>query len=143
MLYWQVVAMKNFDIIKEIRSRLNLSQTEFAGKLGVSFATVNFGKKDAANLRKLRWTQSSVCARTAALITHSLRATVFLSDETVTLYHGSKSGIVGEITPSSRDRCDLPPGCRDDRRCDMLIGFIVDDRMLVDAAMAIDRLKER
>ena len=77
MLYWQVVAMKNFDIIKEIRSRLNLSQTEFAGKLGVSFATVNLGKKGAVSLRKLRWTQSSVCVRTAALITHSLRATVF------------------------------------------------------------------
>ena len=33
--------MKSSDIIKYIRSRLNLSQTELAEKLGVSFATVN------------------------------------------------------------------------------------------------------
>lgn len=29
--------MKSSDIIKDIRSRLGLSQTELAGKLGVSF----------------------------------------------------------------------------------------------------------
>lgn len=45
MLYWQVVAMKNSEIIKEIRSRLRLSQTELAVKLGVSFATVNRWEK--------------------------------------------------------------------------------------------------
>ena len=33
--------MKSSDIIKDIRSRLGLNQTELAEKLGVSFATVN------------------------------------------------------------------------------------------------------
>ena len=37
--------MKSSDIIKDIRSRLNLSQTELAEKLGVSFATVNRWEK--------------------------------------------------------------------------------------------------
>ena len=37
--------MKNSDIIKGIRSQLNLSQTELAKKLGVSFATVNRWEK--------------------------------------------------------------------------------------------------
>ena len=37
--------MKSSDIIKYIRSRLNLSQTELAEKLGVSFATVNRWEK--------------------------------------------------------------------------------------------------
>ena len=37
--------MKSSDIIKDIRSRLNLSQTELADKLGVSFATVNRWEK--------------------------------------------------------------------------------------------------
>ena len=37
--------MKSSDQIKEIRSRLNLSQSELAEKLGVSFATVNRWEK--------------------------------------------------------------------------------------------------
>ena len=41
--------MKSSDIIKDIRSRLGLSQTELAEKLGVSFATVN-----RASLRRSR-----------------------------------------------------------------------------------------
>ena len=35
------VAMKSSDIIKDIRSRLGLSQTELAEKLGVSFASLH------------------------------------------------------------------------------------------------------
>lgn len=30
--------------------------------------------------------------------------------ETITLYHGSKSGISGAITPISRERCDFGKG---------------------------------
>ena len=37
--------MKSSEQIKEIRSRLNLSQSELAEKLGVSFATVNRWEK--------------------------------------------------------------------------------------------------
>ena len=40
--------MRSSDQIKEIRSRLNLSQSELAEKLGVSFATVNRWEKGKA-----------------------------------------------------------------------------------------------
>lgn len=32
------------------------------------------------------------------------------TNETVTLYHGSKSGIRGKIAPISRERCDFGKG---------------------------------
>lgn len=35
---------------------------------------------------------------------------IFRTDETVTLYHGSKSGIHGPIAPISRERCDFGKG---------------------------------
>ncbi len=58
--------MKNSEIIKEIRSYLNLSQSE--------------GNR------------------------------IIKTNETVTLYHGSKSGIRGAIAPISRKHCDFGKG---------------------------------
>ncbi len=60
--------MKSSEIIKEIRSCLNLSQSEFEGN-------------------------------------HIIR-----TDEIVTLYHGSKSGLHGAIAPISRKHCDFGKG---------------------------------
>ena len=39
-----------------------------------------------------------------------LRNKILKSDDVVTLYHGSKSGIIGKIAPMSRDRCDFGKG---------------------------------
>lgn len=47
------------------------------------------------------------------------------TNEGITLYHGSKSGIHGAIAPVSRERCDFGKGC------DMIIGYIANDRMFV------------
>lgn len=38
------------------------------------------------------------------------RNRIIASDETITLYHGSKSGIQGNIAPKSRDKCDFGRG---------------------------------
>lgn len=35
---------------------------------------------------------------------------IFTTDETLTLYHGSKSGIHGPIAPISRERCGFHSG---------------------------------
>ena len=44
--------MKSSEIIKEIRSCLNLSQSELAEALGVSFATVTVGRKGIVSHHK-------------------------------------------------------------------------------------------
>ena len=103
--------MKSSDIIKDIRSRLNLSQTELADKLGVSFATVNRWEKGhrtpsqiaLGNIKRL-------CADNKIDYTQFEGNSIISSDEIVTLYHGSKSGIVGDIAPSSREHCDFGKG---------------------------------
>lgn len=103
--------MKSSDIIKDIRSRLNLSQTELADKLGVSFATVNRWEKGhrtpsqiaLGNIKRL-------CTDNKIDYTQFEGNSIISSDEIVTLYHGSKSGIVGDIAPSSREHCDFGRG---------------------------------
>ena len=35
---------------------------------------------------------------------------IITKDETITLYHGSKSGICGKIAPKSRKHCDFGTG---------------------------------
>lgn len=103
--------MKSSDIIKDIRSRLNLSQTELADKLGVSFATVNRWEKGhrtpsqiaLGNIKRL-------CADNKIDYAQFEGNSIITSDEVVTLYHGSKSGIVGDIAPSSREHCDFGKG---------------------------------
>ena len=103
--------MKSSDIIKDIRSRLNLSQTELADKLGVSFATVNRWEKGhrtpsqiaLGNIKRL-------CADNKIDYAQFEGNSIITSDEVVTLYHGSKSGIIGDIAPSSREHCDFGKG---------------------------------
>lgn len=65
--------MKSSDTVKDIRSKLGLNQTELAEKPGVSNRIVS-------------------------------------SNEVVTLYHGSKSVLVGDIAPVSRKYCDFGKG---------------------------------
>ena len=105
------VAMKSSDIIKDIRSRLNFSQTELAEKLGVSFATLNRWEKGhhepskiaLGNIRRL-------CVDNNIDYSQYKGNSIVTSDEVVTLYHGSKSGIVGDIAPTSREQCDFGKG---------------------------------
>lgn len=103
--------MKSSDIIKDIRSRLNLSQTEIAEKLGVSFATVNRWEKGhrtpsqiaLGNIKRL-------CADNNIDYSQFEGNSIITTDEVVTLYHGSKSGIIGDIAPASREHCDFGKG---------------------------------
>lgn len=103
--------MKSSDIIKDIRSRLNFSQTELAEKLGVSFATLNRWEKGhhepskiaLGNIRRL-------CVDNNIEYSQYEGNSIVTSDEVVTLYHGSKSGIIGDIAPTSREHCDFGKG---------------------------------
>lgn len=105
--------------IFEIRSTLQWSQSKFADEIGVSFATVNRweNKKSTPN----RLAQEKILAICEAnhislaeivhkAITKDAEKISTHYPEKMVLYHGSKSGIQGNIKPISRDRCDFGAG---------------------------------
>ena len=106
------------DLMKEIRGYLNLSQTEFAELLNISFATVNRWENGRAVPNKLA--QSALYELCKAynvpvynmVIDKIKKASddVKLDEGRVLLYHGSKSGIIGTIEPKSRSKCDFGKG---------------------------------
>ena len=105
-------------LIKSIREYLGLSQTEFADKIGVTFATVNRWENGRAIPTKLaQSTLYEYCKGHGVpvyqMILEKIKAdadAVPLDGDRILLYHGSKSGIVGEIAPKSREMCDFGKG---------------------------------
>ena len=105
-------------LIKSIREYLGLSQTEFADKIGVTFATVNRWENGRAIPTKLaQSTLYEYCKENGVpvyqMILEKIKAeadAVPLDGDRILLYHGSKSGIVGEIAPKSREMCDFGKG---------------------------------
>ena len=103
--------MKNSDIIKEIRSRLSLSQMELAEKLGVSFSTVNRWEKGRCGPSQIAQNAiKQLCIQNKIDYSQFEGNSIIVSDNSITLYHGSKSGIDGAIRPTSRDKCDFGKG---------------------------------
>ena len=105
-------------LIKQIREHLNMSQTELAGQLNVSFATVNRWENGRAVPNKLAQTKLyEICKENNVPVYDitlnriaAAAETVPLSEGRVLLYHGSKSGIKGKIEPKSRSQCDFGKG---------------------------------
>lgn len=105
-------------LIKQIRKHLNISQTELAEQLNVTFATVNRWENGRAVPNKLAQTKLyeickendvSVYDITLSRIANAAE-NISLSEGRILLYHGSKSGIVGKIEPKSRSQCDFGKG---------------------------------
>lgn len=105
-------------LIKSIREYLGLSQTEFADKIGVTFATVNRWENGRAIPTKLaQATLYEYCKEHGVpvyqMILEKIKAdadAVSIDRDRILLYHGSKSGIVSEIAPKSREMCDFGKG---------------------------------
>lgn len=105
-------------LIKQIRTYLNMSQTEFAEQLNVTFQTVNRWENGRALPNKLAQSkmfdlckerQVPVYDITLKRIAEESEA-IKLKADRVLLYHGSKSGIEGPIEPKSRKQCDFGKG---------------------------------
>ena len=105
-------------LIKQIRTYLNMSQTEFAEQLNVTFQTVNRWENGRALPNKLAQSkmfdlckerQVPVYDITLKRIAEESEA-IKLKADRVLLYHGSKSGIEGSIEPKSRKQCDFGKG---------------------------------
>lgn len=105
-------------LIKQIRSYLDMSQTEFAEHLHVTFATVNRWENGHALPNKL--VQSKMydfCKENSVPVYDMVLEKISMATKAVTLetnrillYHGSKSGIEGKIAPISRTQCDFGKG---------------------------------
>ena len=106
------------ELIKQIRTYLNMSQTEFAEQLNVTFQTVNRWENGRAVPNKLA--QSTIydfCKeRSVPVYDMTLKKIadaakrVKLDAGRMLLYHGSKAGIEGLIEPKSRKQCDFGKG---------------------------------
>lgn len=105
-------------IIKQLRSYMNLSQTEFAERLNVTFATVNRWENGRALPNRLAQSKMyEICKLNDVPVydfvidrIKGIRESCDLSSDRVLLYHGSKSGIIGAIKPNSRPQCDFGKG---------------------------------
>lgn len=105
-------------LIKQVRVYLNMSQTEFAEQLNVTFQTVNRWENGRAVPNKLAQSKMfdfckekhvPVYDMTLKRIAEESEA-IKLDTDRVLLYHGSKSGIEGPIEPKSRKQCDFGKG---------------------------------
>ena len=105
-------------LLKKIREYLNMSQTELAELLNISFATVNRWENGRAVPNKLaQSTLYELCKERQVpvydMVLEKIKTAsddVQLEDGRVLLYHGSKSGITGVIEPLSRAQCDFGKG---------------------------------
>lgn len=106
------------DLIKKIRSHMNMNQTEFAELLNVTFATVNRWENGRALPNKLAQDKIyDLCKEYDVpvydMVLEKIKAasgSIELDKGRVLLYHGSKAGIEGTIAPKSRKQCDFGEG---------------------------------
>ena len=97
---------------------MNMNQTEFAELLNVTFATVNRWENGRALPNKLAQDKIyDLCKEYDVpvydMVLEKIEAasgSVELDKGRVLLYHGSKSGIEGDIAPKSRKQCDFGKG---------------------------------
>lgn len=106
------------ELLKQIRTFLNMSQAEFAEHLSVSFATVNRWENGRAVPNKLAQSRIYELCKEKGVPVYDMTLrriqdaaqAVKLGAGRVLLYHGSKSGIEGAIEPKSRKQCDFGKG---------------------------------
>lgn len=106
------------ELIKRIRTFLNMSQTELAELLNISFATVNRWENGRAVPNKLAQSTLYELCKTNNVPVYDMvldkikvaTEDVKIDENRVLLYHGSKSGIKGNIEPKSRSKCDFGKG---------------------------------
>ncbi len=101
------------DLIKSIRLFANMNQEQFADCLGTTVLSVNRWENGKTEPNKMAQKQLyQFCKNNsidlAKIIIDSKACEN--TDNKLILYHGSKSGIVGDIAPISRSQCDFGKG---------------------------------
>ena len=105
-------------LIKQIRTYLKMSQTEFAEHMNVRYLTVNRWENGHSLPNKLAQSKIYEICKANNVPVYELTLErirniadgMSLTDGRILLYHGSKSGINGKIEPKSRPQCDFGSG---------------------------------
>ena len=106
------------ELIKKIRTSMNMSQMELAELLNISFATVNRWENGRAVPNKLAQSTLYKLCKANNIPVYDMvidkiniaTENIKIEENRVLLYHGSKSGIKGHIEPKSRSKCDFGKG---------------------------------
>ena len=101
------------NLYRYIRQTAKYSQEQFAAELGTTPLSVNRWENGKTEPNKMAQTQIfRFCIEHGIDLGDAIVSAKEYTEKTdgIVLYHGSKSGIVGNITPSSRDRCDFGSG---------------------------------
>lgn len=106
------------DLIKAIRAAANMNQEQFARALGTTSLSINRWENGKTLPNRMAQTQLyNFCIENKIsayqTILNKIKAeaeAIKLEDGRILLYHGSKSGIVGDIAPKSREMCDFGKG---------------------------------
>lgn len=106
------------DLIKEMRSFVKMSQQELADALGVTFATINRWENEKTRPNKLAQMKLYDFCKQKNVPIYDMMVKkmnreveeINIPKNHILLYHGSKSGIKGKISPISRDKCDFGKG---------------------------------
>lgn len=139
--------MKN--MIKKIRTELDISQEEFAEKLNVSFATINRWENGRAfpnnlaqqNIFNLCMEKKvSVYDIVLERIDEEVK-NISIEEGRKLLYHGSKAGIKGKIEPKSRSQCDFGRGFYMDTEAVQALSLICDLKDSAFYVVSVDESK--
>ncbi len=105
------------ELLKTIRENINYSQERMSKELNVSFATINRWENGHAIPNKLAQEkiydfcmEHSIPLYDLIIQNINISESLEKDDDRIILYHGSKSGINGNIKPISRDKCDFGKG---------------------------------
>ena len=106
------------ELIKAIRSAANMNQEQFASVLGTTPLSINRWENGKTLPNRMAQTQLYNFCKEHHISVYDLiiekikteAASIKLEEGRVLLYHGSKSGIVGDIAPKSREMCDFGKG---------------------------------
>ena len=104
------------DLIKAIRNAAGMNQEQFAIALGTTPLSINRWENGKTLPNRMAQTQLYHFCKEQAIdvVQFIIDTKAYVSDgttdDTLILYHGSKKGIVGEISPISRSECDFGSG---------------------------------